>query len=94
MEKTGDNPAQSGLTDSDARRANVLGMYAAPSPAQTAGRRILLVDDICTTGATLGECIRTLKDAGAESVVCVTAALTRPEKGSSGNQAKKGWKFS
>ena len=94
LEKTGDNPAQSGLTDSDARRANVLGMYAVPFPTRAAGRRILLVDDICTTGATLRECIRTLKDAGAASVVCVTAALTRPEKGSSGKQAKKGWEFS
>ncbi|WP_369284039.1 ComF family protein [Oscillibacter sp. GMB15532] len=94
LEKIGDNPAQSGLADSDARRANVLGMYAVPFAAQTEGRRILLVDDICTTGATLTECVRTLKEAGAASVVCVTAALGRPEKEPSGNQAKKGWKFS
>lgn len=94
LEKNGDNPAQSGLADSDARRANVLGMYAVPPAVRTEGRRILLIDDICTTGATLTECVRTLKDAGAASVVCVTAALTRPEKAAPGNQAKKRREFS
>ena len=41
------------------------------------GKRILLIDDICTTGATLSECARVLKDAGAESVVCAAVAKTR-----------------
>lgn len=77
LKKVGDNPPQSGLHDTAARRANVLGMY---DPAgDIAGRRILLVDDICTTGATLKECVRVLKDAGAEDVVCVAVALTRGE---------------
>ncbi|WP_312938642.1 double zinc ribbon domain-containing protein [Oscillibacter sp.] len=89
LEKMGDNPAQSGLGDSDARRANVLGMYTVPSAARTEGRRILLVDDICTTGATLTECVRTLKDDGATSVVCVAAALTQPQKEAAKKQAKK-----
>ena len=40
-------------------------------------QRVLLVDDICTTGATLRECVRVLKDAGAEGVVCVATAKTR-----------------
>ena len=75
LRKQTDNPAQSGLKDAAARRANVLGVYeAAP---QAAGRRILLMDDICTTGATLLECARVLTDAGAEQVVCVTVARTR-----------------
>lgn len=80
LAKTEDNPAQSGIHDAAARRANVLGVYEAAEPDKIRGRRILLVDDICTTGATLTECIRVLKDAGAEDVVCAAAALTRLAK--------------
>ena len=79
--KIRDNPAQSTLphAGSDtcirARRDNVRNVYAPAKGAQIAGRRILLVDDICTTGATLREARRVLLDAGAESVCCVTVAL-------------------
>jgi ComF family protein len=76
--KTGDNPAQSGLVDAAARRANVLGMYEIAPGARVAGRRILLIDDICTTGSTLTECVRTLRNGGAEQVVCAAVARTRP----------------
>ena len=75
LEKTVDNPPQSGIRDDAARRANVLGVYRVTGDA--AGKRILLIDDICTTGATLTECIRTLEAAGAEQVICVTVAHTR-----------------
>lgn len=81
LQKITDNPAQSGLTEEAARRANVLGVYEAAEPERIQGCRILLVDDICTTGATLSECARTLRDAGAADVMCVCAALARrPEK--------------
>lgn len=81
LQKITDNPAQSGLTEEAARRANVLGVYEAAEPERIQGDRILLVDDICTTGATLAECARTLRDAGAADVMCVCAALARrPEK--------------
>lgn len=75
--KTEDNPAQSGLSDAAARRANVLGMYDLAPRADITGRRILLIDDICTTGSTLAECARTLLCAGAENVVCAAVAVTR-----------------
>lgn len=75
--KTVHNPAQSGIAGLEARRANVLGVYALARGADPASRRILLIDDICTTGATLSECARMLLDAGAEQVVCVTVALAR-----------------
>ena len=52
LQKITDNPAQSGLTEEAARRANVLGVYEAAEPERIQGCRILLVDDICTTGAT------------------------------------------
>jgi len=37
----------------------------------------LLIDDVVTSGATLSECSRMLKNAGAKSIVCVTFAATR-----------------
>ena len=79
LRKITDNPPQSGIDDAAARRANVLGVYEAVSPEQFAGKRLLLVDDICTTGATLGECARALKEAGAADVMCLTLAMTREE---------------
>lgn len=80
LKKCADNPAQSSLSDASARRANVLGMYDAVEDAPIAGARVLLIDDILTTGSTLGECVRVLKDAGASQVACAALAMTRGEK--------------
>ena len=77
LEKCVDTPAQSGLSEPAARRANVLGVFDPAPGAEIAGKRILLVDDICTTGATLAECGRVLRDAGAAEVVCVAVARAR-----------------
>lgn len=77
LRKVRDNPPQSGIDDPAERRANVLDAYEAVSPEQFAGKRLLLVDDICTTGATLGECARVLKAAGAADVMCLTLAMVR-----------------
>ena len=75
LEKVMDNPPQSGLNEAAARRANVLGVYDAVGEIK--GKRILLVDDICTTGSTLAECVRVLEEEGAASVVCAVVAFTR-----------------
>lgn len=80
LKKQMDNLPQSDIHDAAARRANVLGVYEIVEGAAVAGKRILLVDDICTTSATLTECSRVLRDAGAAEVVCVTVALTRERK--------------
>jgi len=77
LRKTVDNPPQSGTEDEAQRRANVLGVYEAVKGADIAGKRWLLVDDVITTGATLAECARVLKEAGAADVVCLTLATTR-----------------
>ena len=77
LRKVRDNPPQSGIDDPAERRANVLDAYDPVSPEQFAGKRLLLVDDICTTGATLGECARVLKAAGAAEVLCLTLAMVR-----------------
>ena len=92
LRKTVHNPAQSGLKEAAARRANVLGVYEAVDPERISGHRILLVDDICTTGATLAECARVLREAGAADVVCAAAALTPLER-DSGKKGLNRWKL-
>ena len=49
-------------------------------PERFAGKRLLLIDDIRTTGATLAECVRVLKEAGAADVLCLTLAATERDK--------------
>jgi ComF family protein len=56
-----------------ARERNVRGAFAA-DPALVKGRAVLLVDDVLTSGATLGACARACKRAGARSVQAVTLA--------------------
>ena len=77
LKKTLNVPAQSTLADKSARKANISGAYTVADEELIAGKRILLIDDIVTTGTTLAECARMLLTANAESVVC--AALARGE---------------
>lgn len=79
VKKTRDNPAQSGLDEKEERWANVSGAYEVTDIELIDGKRILLIDDIVTTGATLSECARTLLMAGAEEVMCATIARGQKE---------------
>jgi predicted amidophosphoribosyltransferase len=68
-------PPQTGLTLA-ARRANVAGSFAA-RPRALAGRRVLLVDDVATTGATLVEAARELRrESGAKRITLAAVAGT------------------
>ncbi len=76
LKKSRDTGPMHGLKP-DARRANVLGAYTLCCPPQRVeGMRVILVDDIYTTGSTLSECARTLRSAGADRVWGLCAAAT------------------
>jgi ComF family protein len=59
---------------SDQRALNLLNAFSVPDSASIRDKRIMLVDDVFTTGATLAECSRSLLKAGASAVCCVTVA--------------------
>jgi ComF family protein len=56
------------------RARNVRGAFVVPDRDAVSGQRLLLIDDLATTGATLEECARVLRRAGAASVAALTLA--------------------
>ncbi len=78
--KNFDNPTQSKIKDHAARKANVLGVFEARNEALLKGKRVLLIDDVITSGATLSECARVLRTAGASAVNCATFTVTREKE--------------
>ena len=74
LRKIRNAPPQSGISGDAARRANVLGAYRVTDPDALRDKRILLLDDVITTGATASECARVLLTAGAKSVNCAAVA--------------------
>ena len=58
----------------DERLANVAGAFAVPDPERVEGKRVLLVDDVITTGATAAACAQALLAAGAQSIFAVALA--------------------
>ena len=77
LKKIRNNRPQSRLDSVSARRANVLGAYKLLDGDPVKGKRVLLLDDILTTGATAGECARMLLSAGAKEVHCAAVAAAR-----------------
>ncbi|MBQ8880986.1 MAG: ComF family protein [Oscillospiraceae bacterium] len=80
LRKIRNTPPQSGFKDISRRRANVLGVYAITDPNLVRGKRILLLDDVITTGATASECARVLLTAGAKEVFCAAIAVANHDK--------------
>ena len=72
--KTRDTRAQHNLT-AEERQVNLSGSFRA-SEKEVSGQRILLIDDVLTTGATARECISALQAAGAQSVDLLVLAVT------------------
>jgi len=73
LRRTRETQSQTGLTRHQ-RRANLRGAFVAARPEQIAGREIILVDDVYTTGTTVSECARVLRRAGAAEIYVATAA--------------------
>lgn len=74
LKKFRHTPPQSTIRDPARRRANVLGAYRASDPSLIRDKRILLIDDVVTTGATASECAKTLMIAGAKEVIFAAVA--------------------
>ena len=74
LKKTKHTRAQSALGGKDVRSANISGAYAVICPALISGKRILLIDDVVTTGSTLTESAHCLLQAGAQEVLAATLA--------------------
>jgi len=73
LAKIRNTPSQASL-EANKRQDNVRGVYRTVSEKDLKGKVVLLVDDVFTTGATLGECSRVLKRAGAKEIRAVTVA--------------------
>ena len=80
LEKVRDTRPQSELEEESARRANARGAYALLPGADLTGKRVVLVDDVVTSGATLSECAAVLCMGGAKQVLCLTLAQARGDR--------------
>jgi len=58
------------------RNNNVKGAFAVKRGGELSGKRVLLLDDVMTTGSTVNECAKVLKKVGGTSVVVITIART------------------
>ncbi len=73
LERKKSSSPQSLLTKPD-RKINVQGRFVVKEPSAFKGKRLLLVDDVLTTGQTASECARTLKNAGCAGVTVLACA--------------------
>ena len=80
LQKHAERNPQSQLKDAALRQANASGAFSVRPDADVSGKTLLLIDDIVTTGATLSECCRILRQAGAKHIYCAAFASPRKEK--------------
>lgn len=75
LKKQRNNPPQSSISQEAERRANVMNVYGVTDPGLIRGKRILLVDDVVTTGSTASESGKTLLIYGAKEIFLATVAV-------------------
>jgi ComF family protein len=75
--KIKENKAQVELSEKE-RKENVRGVFFVKNKEKIVGKKILLVDDVFTTGATMEEAARVLKEAGAKKIVGIVIARASP----------------
>ena len=80
LKKIRQTKPQSRIRDAAVRRANILGAYKVIDPELVKGKRVLLLDDVITTGATVSECAKVLLIAGAKEVSCAAVAAASHDK--------------
>lgn len=85
LERSRPTVSQIGLTRAQ-RIENIRGAFRIPHLNRVAGRTVLVVDDVLTTGTTASECARVLRKAGAEKVLVATVARTLKESGFEGTK--------
>ena len=76
LRKIKNNSEQHNLSAKE-REKNVIGVYSVIDEQKVSGKKILFIDDVATTGNTLAECCRTLKNSGAERILCAAAAIAK-----------------
>ena len=77
LKKIVNNKAQSRIGSPENRKNNVQGVYKLNTSADLTGKTIIIIDDIVTTGSTLSECCRVLKEKGDCEIICLTVARSR-----------------
>lgn len=76
--RTKNNPPQSTRISSDERLRNVKNIFRLKEGAGITRKRIILIDDVVTSGATVNECAKTLEKGGAHEVMVLAAAYANP----------------
>lgn len=74
LEKTKNTLPQTKMKSGRARQHNLRGCFSVPFPEKIAGKNIILLDDVTTTGATFAEASRTLRASGAKKIICIAVA--------------------
>jgi len=74
LERIKNNRPQASIEDKAEKERNVMGVFAVKNKEDIKDKRLILIDDIFTTGSTSNECSKVLKKAGAKEVMILTTA--------------------